>query len=58
MSKEEFTKKAKELYDKYKGEAGEEGHIDIDNLMAEALTELGYGAGVDILFSMSDIWYS
>ena len=32
MSPEEFKIKAQELYDKYKGEAGEDGHIDIDDL--------------------------
>lgn len=58
MTPEEFTKKAKEIYNKYKGYAGEEGHIDIDDLMIECLESLGYKDGCDILLSMSDIWYA
>lgn len=58
MTVEEFTKRAQELYDKNEGFAGQEGHRDMDELMAEALRSLGYGAGVDILFSMGCIWYA
>ena len=58
MSPEEFKVKAQELYDKYKGEAGEDGHIDIDYLLSECLRSLGYQEGVDILWSMRMIWYA
>lgn len=58
MTPEEFAKKAKELYDKNEGYAGEEGHIDIDRLMTECLESLGYKEGCDTLFSMTNIWYA
>lgn len=58
MSIDEFKKKAQEIYDNNKGYAGEEGHYEIDNLMKECLRSLGYGEGVDILFSMWPIWYA
>lgn len=58
MTPEEFVKKAKEIYNKYKGYAGEEGHIDIDDLMTECLESLGYKDGCDILWSMHNIWYA
>ena len=57
MTPEEFTKKAQEIYNKHKGSAGVEGHIDIDDLMNECLESLGYKDGCAILWSMSDIWY-
>lgn len=57
MTPEEFAEKAKKIYNKYKGYVGEEGHIDIDDLMTECLESLGYKDGYDILWSMSDIWY-
>lgn len=55
MTPEEFAKKAQEIYNKHKGYAGEEGHIDIDDLMTECLESLGYKDGCDILWSMSSI---
>lgn len=58
MTPEEFAKKAQEIYDKHKGYAGEDGHIDIDSLMTKCLESLGYKDGCDILWSMSGIWYS
>lgn len=57
MTPEEFAKKAQELYNKYEGYAGEEGHIDIDRLIIECLESLGYKEGCDTLFSMTNIWY-
>ena len=58
MTVEVFTRRAQEIYDIHNGYAGEEGHIDMDNLMVDCLRSLGYGEGVKILESMSDIWYS
>ena len=58
MTPEEFKKKAQEIYDKYRGEAGEDGHYDMDVLMAECLESLGYKEGIDILWSMTCIWYA
>ncbi len=58
MTPEEFKKKAQELYDKYQGEAGEDGHIDVDNLLTECLASLGYKEGLDILWSMDNFWYA
>lgn len=58
MTPAEFKAKAHELYDKHKGWAGEEGHIDVDNLLTECLDSLGYQEGTDILWSMSDFWYA
>lgn len=58
MTPAEFKAKAQELYDKHKGWAGEEGHIDVDNLLTECLDSLGYQEGTDILWSMSDFWYA
>lgn len=58
MTPEEFKQKAQEIYDKYKGVAGEEGHIDMDDLMTECLESLGYKEGIDILYSMNSIWYA
>ena len=58
MTPEEFKNKAQELYDKHKGYAGEEGHIDVDALLTECLISLGYKEGIDILWSMRCFWYS
>lgn len=58
MTPAEFKAKAQELYDKHKGWAGKEGHIDVDNLLTECLDSLGYQEGTDILWSMSDFWYA
>ena len=54
MTPEEFKAKAQELYNKHKGFAGEEGHIDVDDLLTECLNSLGS----DILWSMSGFWYA
>lgn len=58
MTPEEFKAKAQEIYDKYEGEADEGGHMERDNLMSECLESLGYEEGIEILYSMSRIWYS
>ena len=58
MTPEEFKNKAQELYDKHKGFAGEDGHMDVDALLTECLISLGYKEGTDILWSMKDFWYA
>lgn len=58
MAPEEFKIKAQALYDKYHGHAGEEGHLDIDDLLTECLNSLGYQEGTEILWSMDSIWYA
>ena len=57
MTPEEFKNKAQELYNKHRGFAGEEGHMDVDALLTECLISLGYKEGTDILWSMQDFWY-
>lgn len=57
MTPKEFKKKAQEIFDKNEGYTGESGHMEIDGLMQECLRSLGYGEGIDILFSMNGIWY-
>lgn len=58
MTKEEFKERAKEIYDRNNGYAGETGHMEIDSLMEECLRGLGYEEGLDIIDEMSGIWYS
>ena len=58
MTPEEFKQQEQKLYDDCNGIAGEEGHINRDYLMEECLRSLGYGKGLDVLFSMEDIWYA
>lgn len=58
MTPEEFKNKAQALYDKYHGEAGEDGHIDVDDLLTECLNSLGYEEGTKILWSMKSFWYA
>ena len=58
MTPEEFKIKAQKIYDNYNGYAGEEGHYEMDVLMMECLESLGYSDGVNILWSMKDIWYA
>ena len=58
MTPKEFKIKAQELYDKHHGEAGESGHIEIDDLLTDCLTSLGYEEGLEILWSMDDVWYA
>lgn len=57
MTPKEFKEKAQEIFDKHEGCACDDGHQDIDRLMQECLRSLGYGEGIDILFSMDSIWY-
>ena len=58
MTPEEFKNKAQELYNKHKGYAGEDGHMDVDALLTECLISLGYEGGTDILWSMRCFWYA
>lgn len=58
MTPAEFKAKAQELYNKHKGFAGEEGHMDVDGLLTECLNSLGYQEGTDILWSMNGFWYA
>ena len=58
MTPEEFKIKAQKLYNKYEGDAGEDGHYEIDDLLTECLNSLGYQEGTKILWSMTSIWYS
>lgn len=58
MTPEEFKRRAQELYNEHGGHAGEGGHIDVDNLLSECLTSLGYQEGLDILWSMDSFWYA
>ena len=58
MTPEEFKNKAQELYNKHKGYAGEDGHMDVDALLTECLISLGYKEGTDILWSMQNFWYA
>ncbi len=58
MSKEEFKREAQKIYDACNGYAGEQGHINMDELMYECLKSLGYDEGLDILFSMHSVWYA
>lgn len=58
MTPEEFKNKAQELYNRRKGYAGEDGHMDVDALLTECLISLGYKEGTDILWSMQDFWYA
>ena len=58
MTPEEFKIKAQEIHDKYQGWAEEEGHWEMDQLMANCLRSIGYDEGVNILLSMHHIWYA
>lgn len=58
MTPKQFKKEAQKLYDKHEGYAGEDGHMEIDELLSLCLYELGYKEGLDILWSMRDIWYA
>lgn len=58
MTPEEFKQRAQNIYDKNHGEAGESGHIEVDDLMDECLRSIGYEEGLDILWSVTDFWYS
>lgn len=58
MTVEEFKKKAQEIYDENEGYAGEDGHIQVDQLMEECLRSLGYGEGIDTMNKMSNFWYA
>ena len=58
MTPEEFAQKAREIYTSCAGYAGETGHMAMDALMEQCLESLGYGEGVEILESMTNIWYA
>ena len=58
MTGEEVKKRAQEIYDENEGYAGEDGHIQVDQLMEECLRSLGYGDGIDIMSKMSNFWYT
>lgn len=58
MTKKEFKERAKEIYDRNNGYAGETGHMEIDSLMEECLRDLGYEEGLDIIDKMSGFWYA
>lgn len=58
MTPKQFKEEAQKLYDRNEGYAGEDGHIEIDALLSNCLYELGYKEGLDILWSMRDIWYA
>ncbi len=58
MTPEEFKIAAQKIYDSCRGNAGEDEHYAMDELMAHCLGSLGYGEGVEILFSMNSIGYS
>ena len=58
MTPEEFKIKAQEIYDRYEGIAGYDGHLEMDNLLTDCLESLGYKEGTEILWSMKDIWHS
>lgn len=58
MTPKEFKEKAQEIFDKNEDYAGESGYMEMDELMQKCLRSLGYGKGIDILFSMGSIWYS
>ena len=53
MTPDEFETKMKEAAE----EGGEIGHRLADELMAELLTSLGYGKGVEV-FEKIDKWYA
>lgn len=60
MTPESFETKMKETYDKYNmkdGNAGEEGHMEMDAILVETLRSLGYDKGCDIYESVS-MWYA
>ena len=48
----------KKIFDKNKGFAGEDGHMQVDSLMEECLRSLGYGKGIDIMNKMSGFYYA
>lgn len=56
MTPEEFELKMQTLLTKC-GENTEDLHIKMDELMCQALTELGYEKGVEV-FENADKWYS
>lgn len=58
MTPEEFKSKMEEFvkdYERYEDEA--ETHINMDGLMCQVLSDLGYSEGVDI-FCKQDKWYN
>ncbi len=58
VTPEKFKKDCQTLFDKYKGDAGEEGHGDMDDLLKNTLNVLGYTDGIEILNKLTNVWYS
>ena len=58
MTPEEFKQKAQAIYERNEGYGGEEGHMDMDDLMIECLSSLGYNEGLEILGRLTPIWYA
>lgn len=56
MNPEEFYEKMLQLKNDFGGDE-EEVHINMDNLICELLSTLGYGDGVDV-FDETNKWYS
>lgn len=56
MDPKEFTEKMMDIA-KLNERDEETSHVAADSLMCEVLTELGYGAGVDIFNEMC-LWYA
>lgn len=59
ITPEEFVQLAQELYDKNSGYAGEQGHMEMDDLISDVLCSIdpSYQKGLDILYKMGGIWY-
>lgn len=56
MNPEEFYEKMLQLKNDFRGDE-EKAHINMDNLICELLSTLGYGDGVKI-FEETSKWYS
>lgn len=56
ITPEEFKEKMLEIYKEKSGDE-EVAHAMMDDLMADLLTELGYGEGIEI-FNKQEKWYS
>ena len=56
MTPEEFKLKMQTLVTKC-GDDPETLHVEMDKLMCELLTNLGYGDGVEV-FNHQELWYS
>lgn len=49
VTPEKFKEDCQTLFDNYKGDADEEGHVDMDDLLKNTLSALGYNDGIEIL---------